>query len=191
MFNSGTTSVQDLSSVSEKQWSLLSGDLSEAVQKEIAHNRQSAVEHYQFLEDARSLEEYLASDTSVAPKEYPSILGKLPPGPLTLLDIGVGRGESSLYLASQEHDVYAVEPSEDFCGVISEGSKKFKTPLQVVQGVAEDLDKLTGKLFDAAILISSLHHWDDPAAALSNCYKLLKPGGHIFLSSELHLHPWI
>jgi SAM-dependent methyltransferase len=168
---------------------VISGALSQGVQAENVANRKLAQEHRALLDASSSLQAYLSAGPSLAPKEYEPIVRRYRPS-RRILDIGAGRGESSLYLASLGHQVFAVEPSEDFCALIESASRKFNTPLTVLRGVAEDLDKLRVRDFDLVFYNASLHHCDEPVKALRHCYNLLKAGADIILSAELHIRPW-
>lgn len=103
--------------------------------------------------------------------------------PLRILDVGAGRGETSLYLANHGHQVFPVEPSNDFCQVIEYVSKKFGKELTIYNSSAEDLD-IEGEQFDVAIFNVSLHHCDDPVKAVKNVYRFLRPGGQLLLINE-------
>lgn len=103
---------------------------------------------------------------------------------MKVLDIGVGRGESSLYLASMGHEVYAVEPSPALCDVLHIAANKYGFPLKIYQGVAEHLDQIEENEFDVCVFNSSFHHCDDPQKALDMCYKKMKKGGVIHLINE-------
>jgi SAM-dependent methyltransferase len=168
---------------------VISDAMSQGVQAENVANRKLAGEHRAFLDACSSLKAYLSP--SLAPKEYEPIMRRCGHGRRKILDIGAGRGESSLYLASLDHQVFALEPSEDFCALMESASRKFNTPLTVVRGVAEDLDKLGYRDFDLVFYNSSLHHCDEPVRALRHCYNLMKAGASIILSAELHIRPWV
>ncbi|MBY0499347.1 MAG: class I SAM-dependent methyltransferase [Nitrosomonas sp.] len=148
-----------------------------------------AEEHEKVLSGCANVDDYLSK--SDAPKEYKRLLSLLPESPLKILDIGCGRGESSLFLSSVGHQVFAVEPSEDFCRLIENAASKFGLPVTVCNGVAEDLDRLGETGFDAVFFNSSLHHCDDPNTALRHSYSALRPGGFILLVSELFIRPWV
>jgi 2-polyprenyl-3-methyl-5-hydroxy-6-metoxy-1,4-benzoquinol methylase len=133
--------------------------------------------------------EYLAKGSSQAPYEYKNILQFFPKN-AKILDIGVGLGESSVFLALNNFDVYALEPSESCCKIIKSVSDKFNLNINVVQGVAEDVGKLNTK-FDVIIFNASLHHCDDPYLALKVSKKILVKGGKLLLVNENFLRPWI
>ena len=137
-----------------------------------------------------SPEEYVVRGGSLAPPQYESLLGLLASAPLDILDVGVGKGQSSVFLASKGHRVWAVEPNQRFCAILERKATEFSLPVKVCLGVGEDLDKLQGTLFDAVFFNASLHHCDDIARALANAHALLKPGGKIFLVNENFLRPW-
>jgi len=107
--------------------------------------------------------------------------------PKKILDIGVGRGESSIYLASLGFEVSCIEPTFAACKIIEYISNKFKLPLTIYQCSAEYLNLIPDADFDMCIFNNSLHHCDDPAKALKNCYDVLRPGGSVFLMNEIFL----
>lgn len=104
-----------------------------------------------------------------------------------ILDIGVGRGESSIYLASLGFEVSCVEPSSTPCKIIKHFSNKFNLPLKIYQCSAEYLNLIPENNFDICIFNNSLHHCDEPVKALKNCYELLTPGGSVFFMNEIFL----
>lgn len=166
-------------------------DFSEGVAKENIVNAVFAQEHFDFAKQCSSAESYYADGPSTAYMEYPHILRSLDQKRLKILDIGVGRGESSVYLASKGHQVFSVEPCLEFCYLIEFVSRKFNLDIMPICTVGEMLDKLGEKDFDIVIFNSSLHHCDEPALALNNVRSLLKPGGSIFLCSETQLKLWV
>ena len=112
------------------------------------------------------------------------------PAGLKVLDIGVGRGQSTLFIAAHGHHVTAVEPSEMACCDLEKIAKHLKLSLEVYQGIAEVVDQLPENSFDLVIFNSSLHHCDDPVRALKNCYRVLKPSGRVALLNEPLLKPF-
>lgn len=104
--------------------------------------------------------------------------------PLKVLDIGCGRGETSVLLAQQGHEVHAVEPSLAMCEVIASLSSKFSLPIKAYQAIGETIDLLSEEDFDLCIFNASFHHCEDPSRVLENCYKKLKRKGKIFLLNE-------
>ncbi len=138
---------------------------------------------------ASSAEEYWKSSGSMAPYEYETLLAELPKG-AKILDVGVGFGHSSVFLAAKGYTVVAVEPAISLCELIRDAAAKFDLDLQVVQGVGEDLSNLKAADFDAVIFNASLHHCDDPVRAISEACSCLKPGSKIFLVNEFKLKPW-
>lgn len=105
---------------------------------------------------------------------------------LRILDIGAGRGETSLYLADRGHHVFPVEPSYDFCQVMDYLADRFATIPTIYNCSAEALD-IVGEAFDVVIFNASLHHCDDPVVALRNAYRHLRKGGTLLLMNEPRL----
>jgi 2-polyprenyl-3-methyl-5-hydroxy-6-metoxy-1,4-benzoquinol methylase len=104
-----------------------------------------------------------------------------------IVDIGAGQGQIAIHLARQGHRVAAVEPSLLLCQYIERAAKLYRVPLEVYQTTGESLHRLPLKSVDACIFNSSLHHCDDPLAALVSCHRLLRPGGQLFLLNEPRL----
>ena len=169
--------------------SVFSTSFSEGVANENEVNKKGAEESGSTLARSATLDDYYFN--SNAPSEYAELVKILPDESMKILDVGVGRGESSLFLSSLGHFVFAVEPSEHFCQLIESAAGKFGVTVNVCQGVAEDMDRLGETGFDVVFFNSSLHHCDDSLVALRHSYDLLRPGGYIFLVSELFIRPWV
>ncbi len=101
---------------------------------------------------------------------------------LKILDIGVGAGQTSIYLAMQGHDVTVVEPSPDFCTLMELLTRKANVNIDIHECSIESIDFRNE--FDVCIFNASFHHCEDPAAAMSNCYQALKENGMTYLINE-------
>jgi len=107
-----------------------------------------------------------------------AFVNRFPPGPL--LDVGVGWGLTSAYLALKGFKVTSLDPSLESCQGLEAFLKRLAIEAAVCCGTAEAMDEL-GYDFDYVVFWSSLHHCDDPLAALQNAYKFLHPGGWLVL----------
>lgn len=139
---------------------------------------------------ATTPEQYWRAGTSLAPYQYAQIFESLPKGS-KILDVGVGFGQSSIFLADKGHQVYAVEPSLSMCRLIHEAANRFSLPVTVIQAVGEELSLIGATDFDVVIFNSSLHHCDRPVGAVAEAFKCLKPGGQLVLVNENMLKPWM
>lgn len=164
---------------------------SEGVAKENLVTLDFAKTHFAFAESCLSPVEYYTSHSSHSAIDYAEFVKQFPKRKLKILDIGVGRGESSVFLASLGHCVTSVEPSYDFCTLIALVKNKFNLDIKIVRTVGEEINKIQDANFDVIIFNASLHHCDNPQLALKNAYSLLAPGGKTFLSSEIQIRPWI
>lgn len=169
----------------------LGTSFSEGVSKENKATLEFAKVHFPFAESCKSAEEYYKSESSNSYIDYAEFVKTLPSKKLKILDIGVGRGESSVYLATLGHSVTCVEPSYDFCTLIAYIKNKFNLDITVVRTVGEEINKIKDGPFDVVIFNASLHHCDDPELALKNAFGLLATGGKVFLSSEIQIRPWV
>lgn len=186
---------------------------SEGVSKENRVTVEFAKTHFSFAESCHTPEEYYTSQSSNSFIDYAEFIKSFSDSDkkLKILDIGVGRGESSVYLATLGHSVTSVEPSYDFCTLIAFIKNKFNLDIKVVRTVGEEIDKISKinnagtavsatdagnadkakGMFDIVIFNASLHHCDDPEKALRNAFSMLVPGGKVFLSSEIQIRPWV
>jgi len=168
----------------------ISQNFSSGVSNENEVNCAFAKADLERLNECKHIDAYIGKG-STAPLEYEKLLKQITiKDKLNILDIGVGNGGSSLYLGKLGHEVSCVEPSIEFCKLISKAAKKFSISLKIYNSTAEDLKLKFTKKFDVIFFNASLHHCDDPLLALNNAHKALKPGGFVFLSSETHLKPW-
>lgn len=103
--------------------------------------------------------------------------------PLRILDVGVGRGETSLYLADHGHHISVVEPSYEFCLAIDYVASRFGKELTIYSSAMEHLH-IPHDQFDLVIFNVCLHHCDDPSKALKVAYNLLVQGGQLLVISE-------
>lgn len=134
-------------------------------------------------------EQYWTGGISEAPYQYELLMKDFPMGAM-VLDVGVGLGQSSVYLALHGYRVVAVEPSMVMCKLLRDAAVRHALPIQVAQGVAEDLSKLGRNDFDVVLFNASLHHCDDPERALAEAKACLKKGGAVYLVNENMLKPW-
>jgi ubiquinone/menaquinone biosynthesis C-methylase UbiE len=105
-----------------------------------------------------------------------------------LLDIGAGRGLTSLALAQRGAHVISVEsdPSEVVgVGALGKFRRKPALPLTPVRG---DILRLpfADRCFDVIFCRSVLHHLRDLGEGLRESYRVLKPGG-TFLAVNEHI----
>ena len=109
----------------------------------------------------------------------PSVLGPLrealagAPG-RRLVDIGGGTGNYARALRDEGWDPVVVDREP---GMLARAAGK---GLETVEGDAQRLP-LADASFDAAMLVSMLHHVEDPAAALAEGQRVLRPRGHLAL----------
>ncbi len=99
-----------------------------------------------------------------------------------ILDVGVGFGQSSMYLAGQGHRVVSVEPSAQYCRFLDYFSGKFALSIEIHECSMEAFK--SDKKFDACIFNASFHHCEDPRAVMVKCRELLKENGRMFLINE-------
>jgi ubiquinone/menaquinone biosynthesis C-methylase UbiE len=107
----------------------------------------------------------------------PSVLAPLrralacAPGP-ELADIGGGTGNYALALASEGWRPVVVDRSAQ---MLAQAARK---GLETVRANAIRLP-FADESFDAAMLVSMLHHVDDPTHALDEAKRVLRPGGRL------------
>ena len=98
-------------------------------------------------------------------------------------DLGCGTGEMAATLAPFVARVIAVDRSADMLQAASRRLRDLPN-VDVRRGELERLPIAEGEL-DAATLVLVLHHVPDPAAALSEAARTLRPGGRLLIVDML------
>lgn len=95
-----------------------------------------------------------------------------------LLVVGAGPGHDLDHLPPAVTDVVAVEPEPTLRRMAARRARRESVPVRVVGGVAEHLP-LPDASVDAVLFALVLCSVDDPAAALAEARRVLRPGGTV------------
>lgn len=122
-----------------------------------------------------------------------SVMMLMPPAPAAILDLGCGSGWTSVFLRKHGYQVVGQDISADMIALGEENKaiNRIKDGLTFVQSDYENLE--FAEAFEGAIFFDSLHHADDPGAAIRCAYKALKPGGVLITHEPGEGHsqaPW-
>ncbi len=132
-----------------------------------------------------------------------AILDLLPPGEIgDLLDLGTGSGRMLILLGERVRRAVGIDLSREMLSVARANIERagLQRHCQVRQGDLYQLP-LPGESFDVALVHHVLHHLEDPAAAIAEAARVLRPGGRLIvadfaphdvenLRSE-HAHRWL
>ena len=100
----------------------------------------------------------------------------LPPPPARILDLGVGTGWTSVFLANRGYSVVGQDISEG--GIALANQNKSKAGLDNLEFIVSDYEHMSfNNEFDGAVFYDCLHHSEDTSLALTSVYRALKPGG--------------
>ncbi|KAA1248661.1 class I SAM-dependent methyltransferase [Mycobacterium simiae] len=99
----------------------------------------------------------------------------LPAGARTVLDLGAGTGKLTTRLVERGLDVVAVDPIPEMLEVLRTSLPE--TP--ALLGTAEEIP-LADNSVDA-VLVAQAWHWFDPARAILEVARVLRPGGRLGL----------
>ena len=92
-----------------------------------------------------------------------------------VLDVAAGTGKLTRHLAADGMTCLALEPSASMRRVF----RRVSPAVPVVAGTAEMIPVVTGA-FDA-VVVAQAFHWFDPARALAEFSRVLRPGGGLAL----------
>jgi ubiquinone/menaquinone biosynthesis C-methylase UbiE len=102
----------------------------------------------------------------------------------TILEVGFGPGVTLAHLASAVPgaQLIGVDPSPV---MLCQATKRNRAAIisgrvQLSLGIAEDL-RLPADAVTCALVLHSLHHWDDPVRGLTELRRVLAPGGRFVL----------
>ncbi|MDT7551138.1 MAG: hypothetical protein QOE84_3532 [Actinomycetota bacterium] len=103
---------------------------------------------------------------------YPpeAVRWSLPPDAHRVLDLAAGTGKLSAVLLDLGLDVIAVEPDDEMRALV---------PAEALAGTAEAIPLPDGSV--DAVVVGQAFHWFDPAAAVPEMARVLRPGGTIGL----------
>jgi len=96
---------------------------------------------------------------------------------LTILDVGCGSGEISAHLAALGHRLYGIDISPTAVG---------KYSLRGLRGMVGNLERgipAAPGAFDLIWCSEVIEHLQNPDLFLSECHRVLKPHGHLILST--------
>lgn len=112
----------------------------------------------------------------------PAIKRLLPGGLLTILDVGCGNGYIASQMAAMGHNVIAIDASDDGIEIAR------KAHPEVRFEVCSAYDNLTDVVVEADVVVSSevIEHLYRPKLFLENAFKVLRPGGHLILTTPYH-----
>ena len=105
---------------------------------------------------------------------------------LVVGDLGCGTGELSAALAPHVGHVHAIDASPAMLAV-ARARVATASNVTVTEGTLEALP-LPDSSLDIAILLLVLHHVADPARALAETHRVLRPGGKVLIA-DMRPHP--
>ena len=154
-----------------------------------------------FAENAAQWDEIRALHIADSEVER-AIVDLLPAGPINdLLDLGTGTGRMLAVMASRAERCVGIDYSREMLAVARANLEAAgKRNWQVRHG---DLYQLPfpGASFDIAVIHQVLHYLEDPAEALAEAARVLRPGGTLLIADfaphdvaglrEEHAHRWL
>lgn len=107
-----------------------------------------------------------------------------------LADFACGGGGKSLYLASLGAEICGIDMNENFIGQAQKMAEE-KGLSSRAKFMVGDCCKtgLPAESFDGVILNDAIDHIKNPASAIEEAMRILKPGGMIFVNFESYLFP--
>jgi SAM-dependent methyltransferase len=95
-----------------------------------------------------------------------------------VIEVGAGNGLNFPHYPAAVTEVLAVEPEPYLRGIAERNAMEAAVPITVVGGLAEALPAEEGSC-DAAVASLVLCSVRDPARALAELFRVIKPGGHL------------
>ena len=109
-----------------------------------------------------------------------------------VLDIGCGAGGKTLFYASQElkrvWGIEVVEHYEEEANALAK-EKGLEDKFEFVLGDAANIP--FDDDFHTIIMNDAMEHVDEPLEVLQECYRVLKPGGRLYVNFPPYYHPLV
>lgn len=109
--------------------------------------------------------------------DNPALLQLLPPGPLTVLDVGCGRGESARRLKNAGHVVDAITWRRDEAEAAALHCRQI-----VLWDLNSGLPPLADASYDIVLCSHVIEHIAYPEALLRDIHRVLKANGHLLVA---------
>ena len=100
-----------------------------------------------------------------------------------VLDVGCGGGILAESMARSGADVIGIDMGKAPLTVARLHAMEAEIDLEYRQITVEELAEEMPGQFDAVTCMEMLEHVPDPASIIKACYKLVKPGGDVFMST--------
>jgi len=100
-----------------------------------------------------------------------------------VLDVGCGGGILAESMATLGATVTGIDMGEAPLAVAKLHLKESGVPVGYRRVTAEELASEMPGAFDVVTCMEMLEHVPDPASTIAACARLVKPGGHVFLST--------
>ena len=100
-----------------------------------------------------------------------------------VVDVGCGGGILAESMAKKGATVTGIDLSEKALKVAELHSLESGVPVRYEMIAAEDLAAREASQYDVVTCMEMLEHVPDPSAVVRACATLVKPGGHVFLST--------
>jgi ubiquinone/menaquinone biosynthesis C-methylase UbiE len=102
-------------------------------------------------------------------------------------DMGCGSGNLSNHFLKLGFEVIGGDVSKNF---LSLTTKKFPKNYSTIKLNGSDLKNIKSNSFDLVGTYSVLHHVPDYLSAVEEMYRVLKPGGILYIDHEVNKHFW-
>jgi 2-polyprenyl-6-hydroxyphenyl methylase/3-demethylubiquinone-9 3-methyltransferase len=100
-----------------------------------------------------------------------------------VLDVGCGGGILAESMAEKGADVCGIDMAQAPLAVAQIHSKRSGTAVDYRRATAEDMANNEAGTYDIVTCLEMLEHVPDPASVVEACARLVRPGGHVFLST--------
>lgn len=100
-----------------------------------------------------------------------------------VLDVGCGGGILAESMANSGANVLGIDMGKAPLTVAKLHAMEAEIDLEYRQVTVEELAEEMPGQFDAVTCMEMLEHVPDPASIINACYKLVKPGGDVFMST--------